>query len=115
MFGDGVAGIGRDLGELAASGPLGWLIIALVASIPVLGIILVLARSRLAWVSLGIFLLVVLGSFLYYATGWLENPGLSGAVPTAAALMIAWLLLFVAAWRVGRHRRPGRHPSRTTR
>jgi hypothetical protein len=104
MVKDGFEGIARDLTELVAAGPFGWLVLAGLVLLAVFGVALVWAGSRLALASLAIFVGVLAMWFLYYATGWWSNPGLAGAVPPAFALMIAWLLLVVAAWRLQRRR-----------
>ena len=90
-------GISRDLKELTLFGPLGFVILAVIAGLPVGSIlVLVLRRRLLALAPLGISMVLFLLWVLYYATDWWSNPGQGGWPPANALLVLGWILLLVA-------------------
>jgi len=95
-----VWGIGRDLGEMAAEGPGGWLALALLGMLPVAAIVVAITlRRRAAWLALALWLAPVIAWVLYYATGWWPNPGMQGIVFLALPVLAGWLVLaVVVAW-----------------
>jgi len=93
-------GISRDLEELTLNGPLGFVILAVIAGLPVGSIlVLVLRRRRLALAPLGISIVLFLLWVLYYATDWWSNPGQGGWPPANALFVLGWILLLLAAVR----------------
>lgn len=109
---EAVWGIGRDLGELAAEGPGGWLAIALFGMLPVAAtFVAVILRRRAAWLALALWLAPVITWVLYYATDWWPNQGMQGIVFLALPVLAGWLVLAVV---VATHRRARRIGTETT-
>jgi Kef-type K+ transport system membrane component KefB len=91
-------GISRDLEELTLYGPLGFVILAFIAGLPLGSIlVLVLRRRLLAIAPLAISIVLVLLWVLYYATDWWSNPGQGGWAPANALFVLGWILLLLAA------------------
>jgi hypothetical protein len=106
-------GISRDLEELTLYGPLGFVILAFVAGLPLGSIlVLVLRRRLLAVAPLAISIVLFLLWALYYATDWWSNPGQGGWPPANALFVLGWILLLLAAvspkWAQGCSRRTTR-------
>jgi hypothetical protein len=91
-------GIRRDLEELTLYGPVGFVILAVIAGLPVGSVlVLVLRRRPLALGPLGISIVLFLLWVLYYATDWWANPGQGGWPPANALFVLGWILLLLAA------------------
>jgi hypothetical protein len=106
MFDETADTVIRDLTELATGGPIGWTVLAVLALLPILSVVLLFARSRLAIAPLAIYAAVWLELILYYATGYRPNLGLGfEALIRAVPMLVAWILLGVAALRVLHRRR----------
>jgi hypothetical protein len=91
-------GISRDLKELTLYGPLGFVILAVIAGLPVGSIlVLILRRRLLALAPLGISIVLFLLWVLYYATDWWSNPGQGGWPPANALFVLGWVLLLLAS------------------
>ncbi|WP_020578340.1 hypothetical protein [Actinopolymorpha alba] len=104
MISNGFDGILRDLGELSGTDLVGWLLLAGLALLPIVGVLLILGGSRLAWIPVAVFAALMVLWFLYYATNWWSNPGIAGAALPALAVMISWIVLGVSAWSLHRRR-----------
>jgi hypothetical protein len=99
-------GITRDLEELTVYGPLGLVILAAIAGLPVGSIlVLVLRRRLLALAPLGISVILFLLWVLYYATDWWSNSGQGGWPPANALFLLGWILLLLATVRPSKWRR----------
>jgi hypothetical protein len=95
----------RDLNELLDAGPFGWLILAALVLLPVLAVMLILARSRLAVWSLALYLAVWAELVVYYGTDYRGNLGVGReSLIRAVPMLVAWILLGVAALLVLRRR-----------
>jgi len=120
-------GISRDVKELTLYGPLGFVILAVIAGLPVGSIlVLVLRRRLLALAPFGISIVLFLLWVLYYATDWWSNPGQRGWPPANALFVLGWILLLVAvkspkSWQeleandALRHTRPEKPPTPNSR
>jgi hypothetical protein len=101
MFDRIVNPLTRDLNELLNAGPFGWLVLAALVLLPVLAVVLALARSRLALWSLALYLAVWAEMLVYYGTGYRGNLGIGRELLIhALPMLVAWILLGVAALRV---------------
>lgn len=102
-------GIGRDVTELMTGGPIGWLLLVLIAALPV--VLVVVARRRpLAWLALAVWLVPVVQWVIYYGRH-LPNAGIEGSMRVALLFPAAWLVLgavVLHGWRARRHVDPGR-------
>jgi hypothetical protein len=96
-------GIGRDLAELGSSGMIGWVFLALLFGLPLASVALLIARRWLALVPLGMWLLLFLWWFSYYASPHSTVTG-SAASGLLMYLLLAWWVFFLAVARPWRWR-----------
>ncbi len=97
--------ITRDLAELMGGGAIGWAILVFFASLPIAALLIWMQGGRLAILSLVMWIALLAGAVLYYATDWWSNPGLNGLGMGVLTAGVAWGVLVIAWWRL-----PSRHP-----
>ncbi len=103
-FGEARFGIARDVGELLATGPVGWLVAALVFTLPLASLVAALKGRRLALVPLAMSLVLFSEWVLHYATDWFANPGMAGLHAAVLFVLLAWGVLALAIVRPWRAR-----------
>ena len=93
--------MGRDLAELGSSGMIGWVFLGLLFGLPLASMALLIVRRWLASVPLGMWLLLILAWFSYYAS---PHATVTGSVASGflVYLLLGWwvlLLTVIRPWR----------------
>ena len=89
-------GISRDLGELAAAGPGGWVTIVAALGLPVLAVVAILRGRRIGGaLALAAWLAPALWWAAYYGVEQWANPGTEGLVRLFSVFFVPWFVLGV--------------------
>ena len=84
-----------DIKQLLIDGPYGWILLAGTILLPWASIRAIRRGSRLAYLSLAIFVGMIVAWVLYYTTGWWTlKPGESRVI--SYPLLVAWSVLGLA-------------------
>jgi len=106
-WGAAAGSIARDLEELAAGGPAGWLALAVVLGLPfAAGVVFVRRRWLAGWLALAAWLVPAAVWVLYYATDLWSPWGMEEAVRHLASFLVGWVVLGIDAVVRRRRRAP---------